>query len=139
MLCSIYLIKLSTQHCKVIYTQKSLILLNFCSAASFIAVADNQPLLEKPMPAPVSPHTSSCMQSNFPESSERHHRTILISAALALFKHVQRDINSLRRYLVSLLHLYKPKLFICPWGGVLHRTLGSVWVGKVTFRGEQFY
>lgn len=112
---------------------------DFCSAENFIAVTDNQALSGEPKPAAVSPLVSSCMQNNFQEFLERPRRTILISAALSLFEHVQRDINSLWHCPVSLFHRYEPKLFSCPWGTVLHGTLSSVRVGKATIRRERFY
>lgn len=78
-------INVSTKLSKVIYPQKKPL---HCSADSFIAVADHQPLWREPMPVPVSLHISSYMQNNFPEFSKRPCRTILISSALALFEHV---------------------------------------------------
>lgn len=61
--CLVYLIGVSTKRSKVIHTEKPFALLNFCSADSFLAVADHRPLEREPVPAPLSPHISSRMQN----------------------------------------------------------------------------
>lgn len=61
----------------------------------------------------------------------------MTSAALPLFEHVQRNVNSLRRRPVSLLHRDEPELLGRLRGGSLHGTLSSVRVGKAALGREQ--